>query len=102
MANCSGCGAEIVWAETPDGKRQPFDREPNSAGNRVLLGRGPNRPPLAIPPPTSALFGGEGRPITVGKAGDDGPPLAEVLYMPHHATCPERDRFRRSGKVARS
>ena len=31
MAKCDrpSCGAEIVWAETPEGKRQPFDREPN-------------------------------------------------------------------------
>ncbi|MDE3096882.1 MAG: hypothetical protein KGK07_12915 [Chloroflexota bacterium] len=25
MATCSGCGAMIVWHETKDGKRAPFD-----------------------------------------------------------------------------
>lgn len=79
MAKCDGCGAAIVWAETLDGKRQPFDREPDEKGNRVLLGRGPVRPPLAIP------------------SSNVVPCPEETLYMPHHAVCPDAERFRSGG-----
>lgn len=91
MSKCDGpnCDADVVWAETPSGARQPFDREPAENGNRVLLGRGPNRPPLAIPAsefdPHNPTYD---RPEW----------LAGCLYVPHHATCPDRDRFKGSRK----
>lgn len=81
MAECRGCGAQIVWAETPDGKKQPFDREPNDAGNRILLGRGPRTPPVAVP--VGALMPESG----IAQ-------LTLIRYMPHHATCPEVKSFR--------
>ena len=77
MAICNGCGAAIVWAETADGKRQPFDREPDREGNRILLGRGPNRPPLALPLERIDPHFGDEQVKTLG-----------AIYMPHHATCP--------------
>lgn len=76
MAEC-GCGAQILWAETEDGKRAPFDREPDPSGNRVLLGRGPSRPPLAVPP------------ARVVMCPDD------CLYVSHFATCPDAAAYRR-------
>jgi len=87
VASCKGCGAAIVWAVTPEGKRQPFDRVPDSKGNRVLLGRGPDRPPLALP--INVLVGGpeEPRNLNDGLRG-------QVAYMPHHATCPFVEDFR--------
>jgi hypothetical protein len=84
---CRACGAAMLWAETPDGNRQPFNPKPDPEGNRVLLGRGRDRSPLAVP--VTALGDYEGAA-----------PLSECFYMPHHATCPERDRFRRAKKGA--
>lgn len=85
MSACRACGAAIVWAETPDGNKQPFDREPNSAGNRVLLGRGPNTPPLAVP---ETFFDPEAKEL-------DAEAFAKCVYMPHHATCPKAEEFRK-------
>jgi len=38
---CRSCGARIVWAETTQGKRMPFDRQPVavSAHESLLGGR---------------------------------------------------------------
>jgi hypothetical protein len=90
VAKCDGpnCDAEIVWAETPAGAKQPFDREPDPKGNRVLLGRGPDRPPLAIP---ASIVEGTG--ALEAKVGAGEPLLDECRYVPHHATCPDRGRF---------
>lgn len=81
MAKCDGpnCDADVVWAETPGGGRQPFNREPSEEGNRYLLGRGPTRPPLAV------------AASAIDEGGYD---LRECLYMPHHATCVDADHFR--------
>jgi hypothetical protein len=83
MAECGSCKADIVWADTPRGSKQPFDREPNPEGNRVLLGRGPNLPPLALP-------------VDLIDAGPSmlGPAVDECRYMPHHATCPSVEEHR--------
>lgn len=91
MARCDGpnCDAEIVWAETPEGKRQPFNREPDPNGNRVLVGRGPDRPPLALNAHEVADEAGWTRSDGLRRLRE-----AEVLYMPHHATCVDRDRFK--------
>lgn len=87
MSVCDGkdCDAQIVWAENPATRTlQPFDREPTPDGNRVLLGRGPNRPPLAI---DAKLI--DPGPGMLGNAID------ECRYMPHHATCPNAEDYRR-------
>lgn len=83
MATCKGCGKPVVWAETPDGHKQPFDREPNSEGNRILLGRGPHRPPLVLP--LEHLDPPYGQPQVA---------TMDCIYMPHHATCAKVDDFR--------
>jgi hypothetical protein len=80
VAKCDGCGADIVWAETPSGAKQPFNREPDAKGNRVLLGRGPDKPPLAL----------SRAAVDVGRIYDEG----GIYYVPHHATCPEVESFR--------
>ncbi len=36
QAQCSSCGADILWAVTPTGNRMPLDPEPSK---RVVLGR---------------------------------------------------------------
>lgn len=90
MAKCDGpnCGEDVVWAETANGKRQPFNREPDPKGNRVLLGRGPDRPPLAIR--ADALD-----PDDIHEDGYTLSDLEACHYMPHHATCADVDQFRR-------
>jgi len=72
-----------VWAETPRGKRQPFDRKPNAKGNRILLGRGPDRPPLALP---LECFNPQ--------IGEEQRAIMGAIYMPHHATCIAVKEFR--------
>lgn len=66
----------MLWASTLADQRQPFDPEPDPAGNRVLLMRG-DRPPLAVP------LGH----FEFGEAAQDARGHGAV-YMPHHATCP--------------
>jgi hypothetical protein len=84
---CDGpnCGAEVVWAETLEGKRQPF--EPNPEGNRVLLGRGLERLPLALPLTQIEDDSGIGGFLHTRLR-------EEAAYMPHHATCPDVERLR--------
>ena len=87
MAKCDGpnCDADVVWAETPAGKRQPFDRAP-AEGDWILLGRGPEKAPLAIHRKllTEDAAGGAVYEQIRKEAG----------YVPHHATCVDRDRFK--------
>lgn len=79
---CRGCGATMVWAVTVNGKNQPFDPEPAEKGNRALISRGRGEPPLAV-----ALTDlGDGLRLAAERHGI-------ALYTPHHATCPERQRF---------
>jgi hypothetical protein len=96
LAKCEGanCGADIVWAETPDGKRQPFDREPTPEGNRYLLGRGARRPPLAIPVANMGYLRDVDREdVTDGTGHNALEAMTEARYIPHHATCPDVARF---------
>jgi hypothetical protein len=68
-----------VWAETPSGASQPFDRMPgDEKGSRVLIGRGPGAPPLAVPA-NVIRFSDEEVTREVRE---------HALYTPHHATCP--------------
>ena len=86
MAKCGGCGADIIWGETVGGKRQPFDREPNAGGNRLLVGRGPDEPPLVLIAGEVAAY----LPMPEQEA------LVGARYMPHHATCPNAEDYRKS------
>lgn len=36
-ANCSSCGAAILWVKTVNGKRMPLDEYPTPDGNVVLV-----------------------------------------------------------------
>ena len=68
MVACGACGAEIRWALTDRGARMPLDAEPVK---RAIL--------------------------TMQPGSTD--PLVEVVdtFMPHHATCPKADQFRKKG-----
>lgn len=41
MAECSSCGAEIVWAKTTNGKAVPLDAKPEKRYVRCASGPGP-------------------------------------------------------------
>lgn len=88
MAECDGpnCDAQVVWAETPEGSRQPFDREPDPKGNRILIGRGPDKAPLAL---NLKVLSDD---VLGGALHDQ--IRQEATYMPHHATCPDAEQFR--------
>ncbi len=74
ISACRTCGAEIIWAEMPSGKRCPFDVEPSSAGQWDLEeDRGTV---LAV-----SLQRAEG-------SGEEG-------YTSHFATCPNAATHRR-------
>lgn len=77
-ATCAGCGAEIIWCVTQNGKRQPVDAEPNPKGNLEL------RDVLNRFDPVS---------VVIDLWSD---PNCE-RFMPHHATCPNADEFRKQG-----
>lgn len=86
---CSRCKAEITWCATVNGKMQPIDRQPNPAGNLRLVDeyvqtqRGILQRVLVAKPGELSL-------------DDDG-----VRYMPHHATCPDVEDFRKPKGPAR-
>lgn len=81
-SRCRSCNAEILWAETANGKKMPLDAEPVDAsellaGLQVLLkGRGDHGEDLV----TSAVATG----------------LPVPLYRSHFATCPDAAQHRRS------
>lgn len=82
---CRACGVQMIWAVSINGARQPFDTEPDAAaGNRILVKR-TGSSPLAI---------------ALTNLTDEARAAAEregvALYVPHHATCPGREQFRRS------
>jgi len=70
---CRSCGAPILWAETPKGKRIPIDPTPVPDGNIFLVTREGGRPPLAMP----AITGNPDR------------------WKSHFATCPNADKHRK-------
>jgi hypothetical protein len=66
MASCRGCGREIIWAVTTANKKMPLDTKP------------------------------ETRAVLVERDGDGTMVVKTVpTYMPHWATCPNADDFRR-------
>lgn len=79
VSACRSCGAEIVWAYTPAGKRIPVDARPVDGGN-VLLHRAPGQDP------TATVIGKAVQPALFG---DDSP-----RYVSHFATCPDADQHR--------
>ena len=85
MTTCRSCSAPILWAVTIAGRIMPLDAEPNPDGNVVPTGkRGRTRAGSAIEVRVEAA-----RQQTL----DVDDPI--VRYMPHHATCPDADKWRR-------
>ena len=68
MSNCRACAAPLLWVKTRSGKNMPLDEKPNPAGNVVLdAGR---------------------RAMVLTDLDKQMLRENDVLYMPHHATCP--------------
>lgn len=63
------------------GRVEAFDREPHPRGNRILLARGPDKRPLALPfsVAQSWLWAFDGTNTVE----------PEIRYIAHVATCPE-------------
>ena len=64
MSKCRGCGAEITWAFTTNGKRIPLNE--------------PSEPRFIL------RFAPDGQPQAIGMA----------TFISHFATCPKADEFR--------
>lgn len=79
MSRCRSCDAEIFWVTTEAGKSMPLDALPKLDGN-VMLHRQSGK---AVATVLAGLF--------LAEARDSG----RVLYMPHHATCPQGQAWRK-------
>lgn len=82
MSACRSCGAGIVWAVTTSGKRMPLDADPTPAGNVQTT----------VEPPHDVLRAEVLGPLEVELLDPD---ARAGLRMPHHATCPHADDWRR-------
>lgn len=84
MAKCKGCGAEIDFIRTPTGKLMPVDMElvpfwqKDGAPGKIVKRNG-----LLV----SAVFTEEEAPDGVSMS---------IGRIPHWATCPVADRFKRA------
>lgn len=80
-ANCSSCGAAIIWAKTKRG-RMPVDALPSEGGNVALED--------------------DGRSVTAIVYAAKQRPQFGVFYKSHFATCPNAEKHRRAPKEGRS
>ena len=79
MAKCKGCGAEIDWILTRDGKNMPVDPEP------VFVAVGDGRDVFVTD--YGEVIRGREVPYNTGDA--------EAAFISHWATCPVAGSFRR-------
>ena len=80
MAYCKGCGKLIVWTRTPGGKSMPCDPEiiyyvQKAGGSKKIVT--PN---------------GE---VLSAELADDPQKATGIGYIPHWATCPKANGFRK-------
>lgn len=89
-AACSKCGAPILWCATVNGKMQPLDLQPDPTGNILLTEeyRQTDRGVLQ-----------QCRVVTKAERESLFPPAGD-RYMPHHATCPNAEEFRKPKRKA--
>lgn len=80
MAVCKGCGRPIIWVKTPGGKSMPCD--PDLLAYWEKLGA------------TEKIVTTNGEVVSCEFEGD---PQAATGYgrIPHWATCPVKDQFKR-------
>lgn len=80
MSKCKNCGAEIVWIKTKAGKAMPCDATPvcyieDAAGKSRVITEGGETIRCTLT---------DSRETATGSG-----------YVPHWATCPAADQFRR-------
>ena len=81
MRQCKACGAQIIWIKTPGGKSMPCDAQPvtyqaqSKAKDKIVTQNGEV---------ISCIIG----PEDINEATGIG-------YVPHWATCPNSDKFRK-------
>ena len=80
MATCRGCGQPIIWIKTTAGKPMPCDPIP--------------LPYWARDKAKEKVVTKAGEVISCDLSGEVGTNTG-LGYVPHWATCPERDRFKR-------
>jgi hypothetical protein len=78
VSNCKSCGAEIRWIKTLSGQSMPVDYTP------VFY--------KAVPTATGKIITPGGATLSAEIVTDL---KASVGYVPHWATCPAADSFRR-------
>lgn len=76
---CRGCWATITFCTTDHGVAQPVNTAPDSTGNLIVT-YDPVRVVLRS---------------RVDQALLEPPGAPDERYMPHHATCPAADQYRR-------
>lgn len=86
----------MLWAKTEGGKAQPFDPEPTPTGNTVIDALG-----------VAHTFGSPEKALDWAWSESDRPEIPDpdtgpILYTAHHATCPERRRFKRTATPRRA
>lgn len=82
---CKGCGKPIYWVETEKGARMPLDPAPVEAG-RIIVRMGPHMGQATAHAETAEETAARLRCTE---------PAARVAFVPHHATCPDADLFRK-------
>lgn len=81
---CRACGAPIIWAITPRGKRMPVDREPLEEGREVAK----QVIRWRLVPFNGSLH------ATKGKWGE----VASDLHLSHFNTCPKATEMSQKSK----
>ena len=82
IARCRSCDAEIVWATSATGKAMPLNAKPDPMGNVRLFG----------------AAGARSAVVLAGEKLEAARSSGALLFMPHHATCPEGLAWRKRKK----
>lgn len=91
---CRACQKPIVFVLTAKGRREPLERDPLAVSHPELQRRKILTAALRV----VAVVSGQPQSLGLTRAGELEIELTEEspVYVAHFATCPERDRFRRS------
>ena len=85
MAKCKACGAPIIFIRTQGGKKMPCDPE-----QRMYWQRKGAKEKIVTP---------NGEVINCALDGETINNATGIGYVPHWATCPHSDKFKRGGWV---
>lgn len=80
MTRCRACGAPIIWIKTASGKAMPCDAKP------IVYRKEPGAKEKVVTPNGEVLSC-----VLDGPAEE----MTGIGYIPHWATCPQANKFRR-------